>query len=250
MCFLRILFFSCALSGVSQLAAQDATEIIKRADQQMRGESSYGEMTMRIVRPEWTREISMKSWSKGNEYALILVTAPARDRGVAYLKRGTEIWNWQPSIDRVVKLPPSMMSQSWMGSDFTNDDLVRESSIVKDYHHKLIGDTTILNRPCYIIEMTTKEDAAIVWGKVITYIDKQDYLQLKNRFFDEDGFLVNIMTGQKVEKMDDRMVVTVLQMVPADEPGQMTEIIYNKLDFNIPVETSFFSLQNMKNLRP
>ncbi|MGK7371085.1 MAG: outer membrane lipoprotein-sorting protein, partial [Candidatus Halalkalibacterium sp. M3_1C_030] len=110
--------------------AQDATEIVKRADEKMRGESSRAEITMEIIRPTWSRSISMKAWSLGMDYSLILVTAPARDEGTAYLKRGNEIWNWLPDINRTIKMPPSMMSQSWMGSDFSNNDLVEESSIV------------------------------------------------------------------------------------------------------------------------
>ena len=115
-----------------------ADEIVSQAENKLRGESSYSEMSMQIVRPDWTREMKMKSWSLGDEFALILITEPARDAGTAFLKRKNEIWNWQPTIERVVKLPPSMMSQSWMGSDFTNDDLVQESSRVKDFSHTLI----------------------------------------------------------------------------------------------------------------
>ena len=125
--------------------AQDAKEIVRHADEKVRGKSSRGELTMKIVRPTWTREMSLKMWSKGTEMALVLVTAPARDKGTASLKRKKEIWNWQPSIDRVIKLPPSMMMQSWMGSDFTNDDLVKESSIVTDYNQKIVNDLSLIH---------------------------------------------------------------------------------------------------------
>ena len=230
--------------------AQDATEIVKRADEKMRGESSYAEMTMRIVRPDWTREISMKSWSLGREYALILITAPAREEGIAYLKRGNEIWNWQPSIDRVVKLPPSMMSQSWMGSDFTNNDLVEESSIVTDYNHKLLGDSTVNGRLCYKIEMIPKEEAAVVWGKIISYISKDDYFELLTRFYDEDMYLINILTAADIQQMDDREIPTKLTMEPADEEGNETILLYQDAQFNIDITEDFFSIQNMKQLRP
>lgn len=237
-------------NSAAVLLAQDAVEIVRKADQQMRGESSYAEMVMSVIRPDWHRDIIMKSWSKGNEYALILVTAPARDKGTAFLKRTNEIWNWQPSIDRVIKLPPSMMGQSWMGSDFTNDDLVRESSMVTDFTHRLIGDTTLLSRPAWMIEMTPKEGSAVVWGKVVNYIDKKDYLQLKTLFYDEDGELINILTALHVEKMDDRLVTSKVEISPADEPDHKTVIEYKTIDFNIPVQESYFSIQNMKSLRP
>jgi len=235
---------------ISQVRGQDATEIVKKADQKMRGESNYAEMTMRIVRPDWTREISMKSWALGTEYAMILITAPARDKGIAYLKRGNEIWNWQPSIDRVVKLPPSMMSQSWMGSDFTNDDLVKESSIVKDYNHQLEGDSTIEGREVYKITLTPKENAAVVWGKVLIYISQGDYLQLMTKFFDEDGYLVNTMIGSQIAEFDDREIPSVLTVEPAEDEDQKTVLEYQNLDFNIDINQDFFSIQNMKRLRP
>jgi outer membrane lipoprotein-sorting protein len=235
---------------ITDIKAQDATEIVRKADLQMRGESSYAEMVMSIIRPAWKREISMRSWSKGDDMALILITGPARDRGTAFLKRGNEIWNWQPTIDRVIKLPPSMMGQSWMGSDFTNDDLVRESSIVNDFTHRIVGDTTIMDKPSHIIEMIPKEGAAIVWGKIIIYIDKKDHLQLKSLFFDEDGIMMNILNALKVERMGNRMIVSQMEMTPADNPAQKTVVEYRKIDFDIPIQDNYFSIQNMRSLRP
>jgi len=194
--------------------AQDAKEIVRKADEKARGNSSRGELTMKIVRPSWTREMSLKIWSKGTDLALVLVTAPARDKGTASLKRKKEIWNWQPSIDRVIKLPPSMMMQSWMGSDFTNDDLVKESSIVNDYTQKIIKDSTIDGRPCWKIELTPKPDAPVVWGKVYTWIDKKDYIEMRNEFYDEDGQLVNTMLSSGIKLMGGEMLASHMEMIP------------------------------------
>jgi len=133
---------------------QTAKEIVKKADEKMQGQSNQSEMKMTIIRPGWQREITMKGWALGREYSLILITAPARDKGSGFLKRQNEMWNWQPSIDRVIKLPPSMMLQSWMGSDFTNDDLVKESSIVNDYDQVLEKDTVVNGLDCYKIVMS------------------------------------------------------------------------------------------------
>ena len=144
-------------------AAQDPREIIRQMENNMRGTSSYTEMTMETVRPRYTREISMRSWSLGDDYSLIVVTAPARDQGTAFLKRGNEIWNYVPNIDRTVKMPPSMMSQSWMGSDFTNDDLVRGSSTVDDYTHQLLSEETVDGHACYVIEMTPKPETPVAY---------------------------------------------------------------------------------------
>lgn len=244
-----MLEFNIILFLLTMFQEVDAREIIRKADQKMRGESSFIEMSMTIERPEWEREIQMKSWSLGTRKSLILITGPARDKGIAYLKREKEIWNWQPRIDRVIKLPPSMMMQSWMGSDFTNDDLVRESSILEDYTHHYVKDTMIRGYDAYKIELRPKEEAAVVWGKVHTYIDKKDYIQLMIKYFDEDGFLINTMHMYDIKQLDDRSIPTRLEMIPADKENQKTIVHYNYADFNIDIEENFFSLQNMKRVR-
>ena len=206
-------------------------------------------MKMKIVRPTWEREVQMKSWSLGDDYALILITAPARDKGTGFLKRGKEIWNWQPSIDRTIKLPPSMMMQSWMGSDFTNDDLVKQSSTVKDYAHTLLGTEDVEGRECYQIEMIPNEDAAVVWGKVITWIDVEEFMELKTEFYDEDGFLINTMYGKEVKMLGGRLLPSIMEVHPADEPGNRTIIENLSLEFDIALDESFFSVQNMKRVK-
>src|SRR4030043_2173172 len=146
------------------IMAQDATELVKRADEKMRGEkSSYNVMSMKIVRPTWERNITFKSWSLGTELSMVYVTAPAKEKGQAFLKRSRDMWNWNPQINRLIKLPASMLSQGWMGSDFTNDDLLNQRSIVVDYTHKLKKEENISGEPCYLIELIPKEDAPVVW---------------------------------------------------------------------------------------
>ncbi len=243
----NILMTFCLLIVISSTAiGQNATEIIEKANEKMQGESSEVEMTMQIVRPNWERSVSMKAWSLDQDYSLILITAPARDEGSAYLKRENEIWNWQPSINRTIKMPPSMMSQSWMGSDFSNNDLVREASIVIDYTHTLLGDSTISEYDSYKIEMIPKPEAPVVWGKVITFISKDEYLQLRTEFYDEDDELVRLMEGSEIKEMDDRIIPTRMEMIPMDEEGHKTVIIYDQMEFNIDISQNFFSIQNMK----
>ncbi len=229
--------------------AQTAREIIDRANDKMQGESNAAEMVMKIVRPTWTREITMKSWARGTEYSLVLVTAPARDKGSAFLKRKNELWNWQPTIDRVIKMPPSMMMQSWMGSDFTNDDLVKESSVVDDYNHRIVEDTTIGEYQVWKIELIPKEDAAVVWGRIEAYIDKSDYLQLLFKYYDEDDYLINTMVLSDVKNLGGRMIPSKLEMIPAENPDQKTVIIYKSMEFDNNLPESFFSIQNMKRVR-
>ena len=244
-----ILWYLLIIPAVPVQKQPTALEIVQRADDKVRGKSNQGEMVMRIVRPTWKREIGLKSWAKGTDQAMIVVTSPARDKGTAFLKRKREVWNWQPSIDRTIKLPPSMMLQSWMGSDFTNDDLVKESSVVQDYTHTLAGDTIIDNRPCYKIIMIPKEEAAVVWGKVITYIDKKDYLQLLVYFYDEDGELVNTMKASDIKMLGGRLLPARMDMTPADNPQNHTIIEYRSLVFDVPLEDSFFSIQNLKRVK-
>ncbi len=228
---------------------QSATEIIQKMDDKARGESSTAEITMTIVRPTWERSVTMKTWGKGTEYAMVLITSPARDKGTATLKRENEIWNWVPSIGRTVKLPPSMMMQSWMGSDFTNDDLVRESSIVKDYIHALAGDSTIAGYDCYKIIMTPKPDAPVVWGEVRLWVSKDEFLQLRTEFFDEDGYIVNIMQGMNIKEFDGRLLPSRMEMIPVDNPGNKTIFEYKKLNFNLNIQDNFYTVQNMKRVQ-
>jgi outer membrane lipoprotein-sorting protein len=204
---------------------------------------------MTIVKPDWSRTMGMKAWSLEPDYTLIYITEPARDKGSVTLKRKNEVWNWLPSAQKVIKIPPSMMLQSWMGSDFTNDDLVRQSSIVKDYNHKLIGEEKLFGYDCYKIEMIPKPEAGVVWGKIITWIVKEKYLQLKTDYYDEDGTIVKSFNGSKEEKMNGRNIFAHWEMVPLDKPGNKTIMDYQEIKFNIDIDESFFSEQNMKRVR-
>jgi len=240
--FTLILIYSTSYS-------QDAKEIVQKADELMRANSSYSELKMQIVKPDWSRTMGMKAWALEPDYTLIYITEPARDKGSVTLKRKNEVWNWLPSAQKVIKIPPSMMLQSWMGSDFTNDDLVRQSSIVEDYNHSLMGEEKLNNYDCYKIEMIPKPEAGVVWGKVISWIVKEKYLQLKTDYYDEDGTLVKSFNGSNEVKMDGRNIFSHWEMVPYDKPGNKTILDYEKIDFNINIDESFFSEQNMKRVR-
>lgn len=243
-----MMLFSGITFGMAQ--TESATDIVRKADERARGTKTMkSEMTIQIVRTNWTRDMEMKSWTKGEDYSLILITAPAREAGSAFLKRDKEVWNWMPNIERNIKLPPSMMGQSWMGTDFTNDDLVREASVVNDYTHKIIGSQIIAGRDTWKIEMTPKPKAAVVWGKVIVYIDKTDYIQLKSEMYDEDGELVNTMLMSDLKEMDGRLIPTRTELIPADKPGQKTVMIMKSAEFDRPIEDEFFTVQNMKRVK-
>jgi hypothetical protein len=226
-----------------------AGEIIKKADEKSRGKTSEGEMTMTVVRPEWKRTISMKAWSKGTDYSLILVKAPAKDKGQVFLKRQKEMWNWVPSIEKLIKIPPSMMMQSWMGSDFTNDDLVKESSIVSDYEHKLLGKDAERGLECYKIELVAKPDAPVVWGKIISWITVEGFNQWKAEFYDEDMKLINVQHCYDIKKMGDREIPTRFEIEPLQKKGNKTIMIFTRMVFDKPISEDFFSQQNMRKIR-
>lgn len=231
------------------LQAQTATEIMKKADEKLRGKTSKSEMTIKIVRPTWEREMTMKSWSKGTEMSMVLITSPAKDAGTVFLKRIKEIYNWMPSIERSIKLPPSMMMQSWMGTDFTNDDLVKESSAVEDYTQKIINDSTLEGRVCWKLVLIPKPNAPVVWGKIYTWIDKKDFLQLRTEFYDEDGILVNIMVSSDIKDLGGKMLPARMEMIPADKKGNKTIMIQKWIKFDEPIDDGFFSAENMKKVR-
>lgn len=231
------------------LFAQNAAEIVEKTENKLRGEQSYAELSMTIVRPSWSRTISMKTWSRGTDYSLILITSPARDKGTVFLKNRKEIYNWIPSIERQIKLPPSMMNQSWMGSDFTNDDLVTESSLVKDYEHKLLGEDTINGRKVWKVELKPKADAAVVWGKVVLHIDQKEYIHLKTEFYDEEEDLVNVMTAKKIGNLGGKILPVIVEMEPVADPGHKTILQYHQLDFSVNIPREHFTTQYMKRVR-
>lgn len=226
----------------------DVREIIRIVDETMRGESSYSEMKMTIERPRYTREVGIRSWALGTDFSMILITSPSRDAGTTFLKRGNEIWNYVPNVDRTIKMPPSMMAQSWMGSDFTNDDLVRESSMVDDYTHEIIRTEEYEGRDAWVIEMIPHEDAAVVWGKVQVWVCKRENIQLRVENYDQSGELAQTMKLDRIKELGGRMLPSRMTMIPADK-DQQTILEYQKLEFGIEEGEGFFTQRNMQRIR-
>lgn len=246
---LQIIILGFLMISALPLKAQNAKEIIKKSHEQMRGETSKATMNMQIIRPTWERKVSFKTWSKGTQYSMTLITAPANEKGQTYLKRGNEMWNYNPTINRLIKLPPSMMSQGWLGSDFTNDDMLNEASIVVDYNHKLKENETISGRDCYIIELIPKEDAPVVWGKIEMWVDKEHYFEMKAVFYDEDMQPEKTHLSSEIKTMNGRKIPTVFSIIPSDKEDQKTKVTIQNIEFNINLPEAFFSRQNMKRLR-
>ena len=232
------------------ICAQDADQILKNSEEKIQGiKSSYQEMMIKIVRPKWSKEMTMKGWSIGEDYFTSVVLSPAKEKGTVFLKRENEVWNYIPSIERTIKLPPSMMMQNWMGTDFTNDDLVQRSSITDDYTNTIIGNEIIDGLDCWIIELIPNEDAAVVWGKLMMWIDKRDYMQLKTQFFDEYDEMASIMTGKAIKSFDGKKLPAIIEFVPLDKEGNKTIVERLVWKFDIDINERYFLPNYMKNLR-
>ncbi len=244
-----VLFFFTLTVVQLPTAAQDAKQIIQYVLDLQNGKSNQAEVEMTLVRPKYTRSISMKSWSLGMDYFMIYIDAPARDKGQVFLKRSNDMWNWMPNISRMIKIPPSMMAQNWMGSDFTNDDLVKMNSLVEDYEHKLTGEETIEGFVCHIIELIPKPNSAVVWGKIMVWVAKDEYYQLRVEYYDEDFDLITKMEASDVKQFDDRKLPSKLVMTPLNKKGQQTIMNYKSISFSVDLPESFFSQQNMKRIK-
>jgi len=229
--------------------AQTAAEIIKKADEKYRGKTSYSEMTIDIIRPKWSKQMKIKGWSKGTDYSVSIVTSPAKEKGTVFLMRDKEVWNYMPTIDRTIKFPPSMMLQNWMGTDLTNDDLVKQSSILEDYLHKITGEEIKEGYTCWVIELVPKEEAPVVWGKVVIWVDKSEYMMLQTDYYDEDDYLVNQMIGSEVKEFSGKKLPSKLRVIPVEDAGQETILSYDKLEFNIKIPDQYFTTNYIKRIR-
>ena len=220
-------------------------EIIDEVDRLMRGESSTGRMRMEIDTENWSRSLEMSVWSLGTEYSLIRVESPAREAGTATLKVENEVWNYLPRADRTIKIPPSMMIGSWMGSHFTNDDLVKESRLIEDYDIVISFEGDRGGEEVWEFTMTPKPEAPVIWGRIEQRIRKRDRMPLWARYYDEDGTLSRSMTFSDIAVMGGRTVPTRTVIEPADAE-ERTVVIYLELEFDVGLDEDFFSLRNLR----
>jgi outer membrane lipoprotein-sorting protein len=235
-------------SGKAGQAAAEvsAREILDHVDDLFRGTSSHGEFTMKVVTEHYTRELRLEAWSKGKDYSLIRILEPRKERGTATLKAGENIWNYLPKVDRVIKVPSSMMGGSWMGSHFTNDDLVKESRMAEDYEYEITFRGERDGRRVIEITLVPRENAAVVWGKLVALVREEDWIPLRLDFYDEDLALARTMTYEDVRELGGRRLPARLRVVPADEPGEYTEVVYESLEFDVELADDFFSLRNLR----
>jgi len=227
----------------------DPTAIVDCVDRIMRGESSQGISTMEVVTENWSRAMEMQMWSLGTEHALVRILSPRKDAGTATLKAGTEIWNYLPRVDRTIKIPASLMSASWMGSHFTNDDLVKESRLIEDYEITLAYEGDRDGVAVWEFDLIPRPEAPVVWGRIGYQVRKDDTMPVWARYYDEDGELVRTMTFFDYRELGGRLVPAKMRVVPEDKPGEFTEVRYSDLEFDVELDEEFFSLRRLRDTR-
>ena len=227
---------------------RDATQIVRDAIDHWRGLSSYTEMSMVIHRPDWERSMTMRAWTKGDERALVRVVEPRKDRGNGTLTDEDSMWTFSPKINRVIKVPSSMMGQSWMGSDFSNKDVARADDIIDQYDHTLLSTSEVGGMVVYEVESVPHEDAAVVWGREVLTI-RADHVVLEHAFYDQDGELVKALRTLEIADMGGRTIAKRQRMGKVDAPDEWTEIAVLDVEYDLELKDSLFTLSNLRNPR-
>jgi outer membrane lipoprotein-sorting protein len=248
-CIMLLMPIGILMQSHATIDLSDPKVIVKKASENRYGEKSFGKMRMEIKRPKYTRSIEMKNWTMGNDYSMVLITAPSREKGQVFLKREREMYNYIPKINRLVKLPPSMMSQGWMGSDYSNDDIVNQNSLVRDYTHTLVGTEQTQGMNCYKIISIPKKDADVVWGKKINWISKDGLFVMKTESYDEDGELVRTELASNVKMFGTHRLPSKFEIIPADKPKNKTLFEILEMDFTVKLDAAFFTKANMKRVK-
>ena len=234
------------LTGVAQAQEPAGRELVERIDRLLWGKTLQGEFEMTIATPRWQRTLRLRAWIERPTRSFMRILAPAKEKGIGSLRIGSEMWNYIPNVERTIKIPPSMMLQPWMGSDFTNDDLVKQSSAVDDYTQRVLRTDDIRGEAAYVVEALPRPDAAVVWGKIIYWVRKADFIQLKQEYYSERGELVRVMSFSELREIGGRTIPTKWEMRPSDKPGQHTTIIVKSATFDQPVDASLFTLRHLQ----
>ena len=228
------------------LQAQSIQDIVKRSEDVLRGKSSYGTFRMSVTTPDFERTMEMESWWKGDDKALIIITAPRREAGNKTLKVDKELWMYLRNTETTIKIPPSMMLQSWNGSDFTNDDLVRESSLIDDYSVSLEKEEKVDDADTWKVKLVPKPDAPVVWGSIMHWVRKSDYLPARSEYYDDRGNLVRTMEYGGIKTMGGRKLPTTWSMTNNAKPGNKTVFEYLDVKFDVEISDRVFSLRQLE----
>ena len=247
---LLLLVMATVMVAVPAVAAEErtATDIVRAAIDQWRGLSSYTEMTMVIHRPDWERSMTIRAWTRGQDQTLVRVVEPKKDRGNGTLIDDNNMWTHSPKINRVIKVPSSMMGQSWMGSDFSNKDIARADDIIDQYEHRFLSERRVDGVTVYEIESVPHEDAAVVWGREVLSI-RDDYVVLEHAFYDQDGDLVKALRSYEIAEMGGRTIALRQRMSKVETPDEWTEISVNTVEYDVELGDEIFTLSNLRNPR-
>lgn len=243
--FMLILSMTFLRVAVSQIPDADVENIIKHIDQLYRSKTSHAEMEMQISTPNWERTLSMTVWTKGTDKTFIRINSPKKEKDITTLRIGKEMWNYLPKVNKTFKISPSMMMGSWMGSDFTNDDLVRESSMIDDYSYKLITPADASPDLIYI-ELIPNEDSPIVWGKVVSAVRSSDYLPVWQHFYDEKGKLMRVLNFKDIKSFSGKTIPSVMEMIPQNKEGHKTVVRFLQAEFDSKIDDKIFTRRNLQ----
>ncbi len=230
-------------------AQESALDIVQQMEELTRGSTQVATYRLIIVRPDWERTLQFDTWSEGTHRSFIRITAPAKERGVSFLKIGREMWQYVPRISRIIKLPPSMMMQSWMGSGFTNDDLARESSLVRDYEHTLAATIDTLGGRAYHLSLVTRPEAPVAWARVEFWVRTDDYVPLKAEFFNERNERVRTLTYSDIRTIGGRTIPVRMELVEDRWPDRKTVMIVDETRFDVPIGDDIFTQSNLRRRR-
>ncbi len=242
--FLVLLFPAVSLAQAAG-GTPDAAKLVKEAIDYYRGTASTAKVVMTIHRPDWERTMTIEAWTKGTKDSLFFIAAPARDKGNGTLKKGREMWTYNPKVNRVIKLPPSMMSQAWMGSDFSNNDLAKSDSVIDDYDHTVETVKESDGHKVYVIRSVPKPAAPVVWGMQRLYL-RDDRILLREEFFDEDRQLVKAMTGTDIRMLGGKLFPRIWRMQKADVKDEYTQLEYQELKFLTDLPDRLFTITSLK----
>ena len=224
----------------------DPENILDSVDDLYRSNASHGIITLSVTTVNWQRTLTLEQWSKGEDKSLIKILKPKKEKGLATLRVDKNMWNYMPKVKRVVKIPSSMMSSSWMGSHFTNDDLVKQSRMAEDYTFSITFEGMKDGKEIIEVTCLPNKEAAVVWGKVEVVVYADDYLPLRMIYYDEDLLLSRTLEFTNIEMMDGKMIPTMMNMIPTDEPGESTTVKWEEVQFDVTIDDEFFSLRKLQ----
>ncbi|MFO8163997.1 MAG: outer membrane lipoprotein-sorting protein [Thermodesulfobacteriota bacterium] len=245
---LGCILFIVPIYAVVDAKAQDAQALVEDSFNYFRGKASVSTVSMTIHRPDWERTMTIKAWTKGEDESIFWITSPPKDYGNGTLKKGDQMWLYNPKVNRVIKIPPSMMSQAWMGSDFSNNDLSKTNSLLEDYHHTIIGNEAHDGKEVFVVESTPKQQAPVIWGMQRLKI-REDLIFLSQEFYDEELRLVKALTGFDIQMMGGKLFPRMWKMQRADAEEEFTLLEYKMIAFDVELPDGLFTISSLKRPR-